>query len=218
MYELFYSVIFQRSRSDFPEYFLHHLMTWSLIFFSYSLNMLPMGSIVMLVHDVTDLTVTLFKLTVDVTHFIVQIITYASLLSSWIYFRIWFFPCYIIYKLYEECYGPGKVCKNVNYSMLNMMFAFISGLACLHVFWLYLLLKGLFGRLKSKNWKDEVSIGSSVNRDAMEGSKNDNWTTKRETKWIDMIKFTNLAYIIKDIIGKKSIIESDSREILQIGQ
>jgi len=27
-----------------------------------------MGSIVMLVHDVTDLTVTLFKLTVDITH------------------------------------------------------------------------------------------------------------------------------------------------------
>jgi hypothetical protein len=43
-------------------------MTWSLIFFSYSLNMLPMGCIVMLVHDVTDLGVTLFKLTIDVTH------------------------------------------------------------------------------------------------------------------------------------------------------
>ena len=33
-----------------------------------------------------------------------------------------------------------------------------------------------------------------------------------------MIKFTNLAYIIKDIIGKKSIIESDSGETLPIGQ
>lgn len=174
MYELFYSVLFQRNRSDFPEYFLHHLMTWSLIFFSYSLNMLPMGSIVMLVHDVTDLTVTLFKLTVDVTHIIVQIITYVSLLTSWVYFRIWFFPCYIIYKLYEECYGPGKLCQNVNYSMLNMMFAFISGLACLHVFWLYLLLNGLVRRFKSKNFVDGVSIGSSVNRDAMEGSKTDN--------------------------------------------
>ena len=41
LYELLYSIMFQRSRSDFPEYVLHHLMTWSLIFFSYSLNMLP---------------------------------------------------------------------------------------------------------------------------------------------------------------------------------
>ena len=98
--------------------------------------------------------------------------------------------------------------------MLNMMFAFIAGLACLHVFWLYLLLNGLVRRFKSKNFVDGVSIGSSVNRDAMEGSKTDNWTTKREPKWIEMKSFTKLANIIKDIIGKKIIIELDNAEIL----
>lgn len=77
LYELFYSVVFQRKRSDFPEYFFHHLMTWSLIFFSYTLNMLPMGSIVMLVHDITDLTVTIFKLTVDIVPLWIQWITYS---------------------------------------------------------------------------------------------------------------------------------------------
>ena len=39
LYEFFYCIIYQRSRPDFPEYTLHHLMTWALIFFSYSLNM-----------------------------------------------------------------------------------------------------------------------------------------------------------------------------------
>ncbi len=165
LYELFYSVVYQRKRSDFPEYFLHHLMTWSLIFFSYSLNMLPQGSIVMLVHDVTDLSVTIFKLTVDVTHIAIQSLVYFSMLGSWIYFRIWFFPCYIIYKLYEECYGD-NVCKNVNYSMLNMLFAFIVGLACLHVFWLYLMLKGMMRRFTSKKaFVDGVSLSTVENRD-----------------------------------------------------
>ena len=42
-------------------------MTWSLIFFSYSLNMLPIGAAVMVLHDITDLAVTLFKLTTDIT-------------------------------------------------------------------------------------------------------------------------------------------------------
>lgn len=164
LYELFYSVAYQRKRSDFPEYFLHHLMTWSLIFFSYSLNMLTQGSIVMLVHDVTDLSVTIFKLTIDVTPIAVQAVGYFSMLASWIYFRIWFFPCYIIYKLYEECYG-GNICKNVNYSMLNMLFAFISGLACLHIFWLYLMLKGMLRRLSSrKALIDGVSLSSSENK------------------------------------------------------
>ena len=129
--------------------------------------MLTQGSIVMLVHDVTDLSVTLFKLTVDVTHISVQIVSYTTLLASWIYFRIWFFPCYIIYKLYEECYAPGKICQNVNYSMLNMLFAFISGLACLHIFWLFLLLQGLVRRVASKKFTDGVSIGGSENKGNM---------------------------------------------------
>jgi TLC domain len=67
LYELGYTIVMHRGRADFPEYVLHHLMTWSLIFFSYSLNMLPIGSAVMILHDLTDLSVTLFKLTVDIT-------------------------------------------------------------------------------------------------------------------------------------------------------
>ena len=66
-YELAHTLLYQRQRSDFPEYVLHHLLTWSLIFFSYSLNMQAMGCIVMLVHDITDLAVTMFKLTIDIT-------------------------------------------------------------------------------------------------------------------------------------------------------
>lgn len=164
IYELFYSVAYQRKRSDFPEYFLHHLMTWSLIFFSYSLNMLPQGSITMLIHDVTDLGVTIFKLTVDVTNIVIQAIGYFPMLGAWIYFRIWFFPCYIIYKLYEECYGT-NICKNVNYSILNMLFTFITGLACLHIFWLYLMIKGMLRRFTSKKaFYDGVSLSSSENK------------------------------------------------------
>lgn len=113
-------------------------MTWSLIFFSYSLNMTSLGSIVMLVHDVTDLTVTIFKLSIDITPIAIQATSYGIMLLSWVYFRLWFFPFYLIYHLYWECYGD-NVCSKVNYSMLNMLFAFICGLLCLHVFWFYLM-------------------------------------------------------------------------------
>ncbi len=67
LYELGYTMLKQRQRPDFPEYMLHHFMTWALIFFSYSVNMIPIGAAVMILHDVTDLTVTIFKLTIDVT-------------------------------------------------------------------------------------------------------------------------------------------------------
>jgi TLC domain len=174
LYELLYSILFHRGRADFPEYVLHHLMTWSLIFFSYSLNMLPMGCVVMLVHDVTDLSVTLFKLTIDVTPIYVQAITYGTMLVSWVYFRLWFFPRNIIYRLYAECYSGQYSCPNVNFSMLNMLFAFISGLLCLHVFWFYLMVQGLIRRFRSKNFVNHISISGSVNRDTNSTEKASN--------------------------------------------
>jgi len=173
LYELVYSLLFHRSRSDFPEYVLHHLMTWSLIFFSYSLNMLPMGSIVMLVHDITDLVVTMFKLTIDVTPIAVSVSIYFAMLVSWVYFRLWFFPRHLIYHLYEECYETA--CPNVNYSMLNMLFAFISGLLCLHVFWFYLMVQGFIRRCRSKKgFVNHVSISGSENRDTHSTLRNKN--------------------------------------------
>jgi hypothetical protein len=104
LYELGYTILKQRSRSDFPEYMLHHLMTWSLIFFSYSLNMLPIGAAVMILHDVTDLTVTLFKLTIDIFPSAVGFFFYGQMIVLWMYFRLWYYPLHVIWRLHEECY------------------------------------------------------------------------------------------------------------------
>lgn len=152
-----------RSRPDFPEYVLHHLMTWSLIFFSYSLNMMPIGAAVMILHDLTDLACTVFKLTVDVTPFLVQVGSYAAMLASWTYLRLWYFPGHVIHRLYEECYGEAT-CPNMDYAMLNMLFAFMSALVCLHLFWFYLMVKGFLRRCRGDFFNTNlVEIKSNVN-------------------------------------------------------
>jgi TLC domain len=60
-----------RRRADFPEYLLHHFVTFALILFSYALNYMPIGAAVMILHDVTDLGASIFKLTIDVTPFVI---------------------------------------------------------------------------------------------------------------------------------------------------
>lgn len=165
LYELLYTLCLHRTRPDFPEYVFHHLMTFSLIFFSYSLNMLPIGAAVMILHDITDLNVTLFKLTVDITPVIVQSAVYGSMIVSWVYFRLWYFPVHVIYRLHEECYEEDKPCPNMEYPALNMLYAFMCGLLCLHIFWFYLMIKGFFKRLSSKGgFRHGVSIPSTVNQ------------------------------------------------------
>ena len=65
-YELISTIMFDMKRADFPEYMLHHFLTFTLILFSYVVNYLPVGAAVMILHDVTDLTTTIFKLFCDV--------------------------------------------------------------------------------------------------------------------------------------------------------
>jgi ceramide synthetase len=68
-FELMNTIMFDMKRPDFPEYMLHHFLTFTLILFSYVVNYLPVGAAVMILHDVTDLTTTIFKLFCDVTPF-----------------------------------------------------------------------------------------------------------------------------------------------------
>ena len=89
-------------RADFPEYLLHHFVTCALILFSYALNYMPIGAAVMILHDVTDLGASIFKLTIDVTPFVIQMLGYLTMLISWVYFRLWFFPLFVIKRIYEE--------------------------------------------------------------------------------------------------------------------
>lgn len=66
VYELLYTIGFQRDRRDFPEYILHHTLTLVLVLFSYIINFLPIGAVIMLVHDVPDVLISLFKITSDI--------------------------------------------------------------------------------------------------------------------------------------------------------
>jgi hypothetical protein len=103
-YEMLYTLAFHRGRRDFPEYVLHHLVTLALILFSYSINQLTLGSIIMLIHDISDTTVSIFKLTCDVASTKVQLFTYILMIVSWIYFRLWFFPLYLIKGYIDEAF------------------------------------------------------------------------------------------------------------------
>ena len=162
-FELVFALLHQRSRIDFPEYFLHHFLTLTLILFSYSLNMITIGSIVMILHDVTDFGMSIFKMTVDITPFIVQVLGYACMCIPWIYLRLWFFPMHVISRIFEEVYDYSL--PEANYSVLanniGMMVGFLMILCVLHIFWFYLMIKGFIKRLQNMS---SISLGSSENK------------------------------------------------------
>lgn len=136
-------------------------MTWALIMFSYFSNYIPVGAAIMLIHDLSDLPVTILKLVVDVTPRWVQYPVFIYMLASWIYLRLWVFPFHIIDNMIEECYGEKKM-AGMNYSVLNMMIAFLYVLVGLHIFWCYLMLNAMIRRLRNPK-SIEIVFKNSTN-------------------------------------------------------
>lgn len=158
LYELMFALIYHYERVDFPEYLLHHILTLTLIVFSYTVNFLPIGAVIMYVHDLTDLFVCLFKLTCDTHSHRVQYSLFVCMLVSWFYFRLCFFPGMLIRRYYLEVYtSQDFVIQNI----FMILFCFLVGLFLLHIFWFHLMLRGLCRRLAKP---ERISLETNENK------------------------------------------------------
>lgn len=84
------------------------------------------------------------------------------MITSWIYLRLWFFPVHVIYRIIEEIrvWPEETYCLNV----ACMMVGFLMALSGMHVFWVYLMIKGLVKRIVKKDWRESVSLTNNENR------------------------------------------------------
>lgn len=105
-YECLNASLFHRNRRDFSEHFFHHLLTIVLISYSYFTNVIPIGAVIMLVMDFSDIFVCIFKMTVDVSDAL-QFPAFLGMLFSWIYLRMWHFPMYLIKEIWFQAQATG---------------------------------------------------------------------------------------------------------------
>lgn len=52
----------------------------------------------------------------------------------------------------------------MNGNFVSMLTAFLSVLFCMHIFWFYIMLKGLVKRFSKKDYRNQVSLQNSENR------------------------------------------------------
>ena len=67
-----------------------------LVLFSYTMNFLPVGAVIMLIHDIPDVFLNCFRISMDTLGVKYYMTAYAGMFLSWIYFRIYFFYYWII--------------------------------------------------------------------------------------------------------------------------
>ncbi|XP_056134532.1 ceramide synthase 2 [Lampris incognitus] len=165
---LLFSVTFDVKRKDFKEQIIHHLATLVLLSFSWCVNYIRIGTLVMLVHDASDVLLESAKLfnyakwekTCNVLFLVFAIV---FMVTRLIIFPFWLIHCTWVYPVYH--YPPF-----FGYYFFNVM---LVVLLFLHVFWAYLILrmvqKFFFGTMtkdeRSDNEEEEEEESSSAEED-----------------------------------------------------
>ena len=150
-----------KKRKDFWQMMLHHAASISLIYFSWVLNMVRAGMLVLVLHDMADVLLELAKMCKYANWQKMCNLTFAIFVVTWIVTRLYIYPKYVVYTtVYEsaEILFPTNFVPPVYYVMNTFMIL----LLVLHVIWTYYIIKALIKALNSTGniEKDERSSSS----------------------------------------------------------
>mmetsp|Transcript_11780 Transcript_11780/g.19182 ORF Transcript_11780/g.19182 Transcript_11780/m.19182 type:complete len:352 (-) Transcript_11780:796-1851(-) len=141
-------------RKDYVEMMLHHIVTIVLVLASLLYKEHPMGMLVLIVHDSSDVLLDMmklanyFKLETSHGYFITEICFFLNTFVSWPLLRLYYFPRRVIYEGtivgYGHHCGEGdsvlERCYNVDGSCFGGSML-LCVLAVLHVWWFFLMLR-----------------------------------------------------------------------------
>ena len=147
-----------KKRKDFWQMLLHHAATISLINFSWVLNMVRAGMLVLVLHDSADVFLEIAKVCKYANLQKACNVVFALFVFTWIITRLYIYPKYVVYTtIFEvaEIVGVAPV-----YYVMN---AFMVLLLVLHVIWTFYIIKALEKALKADGniEKDERSSSDS---------------------------------------------------------
>lgn len=148
---------------DFWEMLLHHSVSVFLVFFSYFLNYVRIGSVVLLLHGATDIFIYLSKIFVDTPYMKLTGIAYVGMIASYCYLRIYVFPMYVMRSAWVE--SVQEVGQDVLFGWGFLNFCLVT-LLTLHMYWFGLIVKiGLVFRKEGRTRDLQANLSSLDVRD-----------------------------------------------------
>lgn len=125
-------VLLEERRNDYFAMYFHHLMTIFLVACMLQFNYMRIGSIVLFLHDSSDIIVDLTKmsnyLNLNDDAETATTICFISMCVSWIFMRLYIFPVYVAHTAWFET-------RSCDIPHLPMCQVFLAGLVCLHIYW-----------------------------------------------------------------------------------
>ena len=132
-------------RGDFREMMAHHLVTNALIFFSSYYRFTRIGSMVFLLHDLSDVPIDMSKLANFVKWKVTTIVCFVIMVLLWVITRLSIFPFVICKAVWVESYEylvlKGTLDPALHDAYYLLFYTLLGSLVLLHVTWFLILLR-----------------------------------------------------------------------------
>ncbi|XP_071803833.1 ceramide synthase 6-like [Asterias amurensis] len=173
---LLLSIFTDVRRKDFAANFVHHIATVVLITFSYTCNFTRIGSLVMVIHDISDIFLEGAKIANYSGYSILAHIFFVTFAVVFFFTRIIVYPYWIIYSVFVESHEIiGAYPSKYFFSLL------LSVLYLLHIYWFSLIVIMVYGGLKARKKLDK-DARSDVAENTDIGSSEEANGTNNHTK------------------------------------
>ncbi|KAL2609829.1 hypothetical protein R1flu_028402 [Riccia fluitans] len=167
-YSIFALVFWETRRKDFGVSMSHHVVTLALIIVSYWVRLGRVGSVVLALHDASDVFLEVAKLTKYSGSELIPAVAFVVFALSWIALRLVFLPFWVIRSTSYEVlsvadrhhpYAPLK------YYVCNTL---LISLFVLHIYWWVLIWRTLLRQIKALGKVDKDVRSDSEDEDLKE--------------------------------------------------
>ncbi|XP_077222586.1 ceramide synthase 1 LOH3-like [Tasmannia lanceolata] len=163
MYSIFALIFWETRRSDFGVSMGHHIATFILIVCSYVWRFARVGSIVLALHDVSDVLLEVGKMSKYSGYEKVASFTFILFVASWIILRLIYYPFWILWSTsYEVLLTLDKEKHRIDGSIFYYLFnTLLFCLFVLHIYWWVLMYRMLVKQIQARG-----QLGDDVRSDS----------------------------------------------------
>ncbi|KAH8942074.1 hypothetical protein BDL97_14G079200 [Sphagnum fallax] len=171
-YSIFALMFWETRRADFGVSMSHHIAAVFLVIFSYLARFARVGSVVLAIHDASDVFLEIGKLTKYYGLEIVPSIAFVIFAISWVVFRLIYFPFHVIWstsyevlQLLNRSYKQGPVLYYIFNTLLISLFV-------LHIYWWVLIFRMIVKQVEARGRiSDDVRSDSDSDDDEGTGKE-----------------------------------------------
>ncbi|KAJ7560797.1 hypothetical protein O6H91_04G146500 [Diphasiastrum complanatum] len=162
-YSIFALIFWETRRKDFGVSMSHHIASLFLIVCSYKIRFARIGSVVLAVHDASDIFMEIAKMNKYAGTPIIPDVFFVLFALSWFLLRLIYYPFWIIWSTSYESIQILKLKEHkahgpIFYYIFNML---LIGLLVLHIYWWILIYRMLAKQIEARG-----KVGDDVRSDS----------------------------------------------------